>query len=251
MATLPLILALLAGPARAEAPPVDPPARDLAETTRSIESIARQVRDLPPERRASAAEALRFLSVSCPYTRSALQIAFTLHAVVRTVPPEKVGSRDSHIRDDWADLQHGLATHVAVLEALGVDLPLPRPTDPLAVPGLILVDRTRLDSHADPIGTTRSLVRAVPATLARIDTATMLEIERQSAAVEEATGVVRPCPRGPWAPLPGQPWTLGLELGGWHHTLVRIAPAIDDPAIRADVYEMIALLDTYAAVSAP
>ena len=37
-------------------------------------------------------------------------------------------------------------------------------------------------------------------------------INHHSDRVERATGVGRPCPRGPWATLPGQPWTLGMQI---------------------------------------
>ena len=67
--------------------------------------------------------------------------------------------------------------------------------------------------------------------------------------MELLTGVVRPCPRGPHAILPGQPWTLGMQLGGWHDALRRVQPFVTDPVAAAEVGAKIDLLDAYGQAS--
>ena len=63
------------------------------------------------------------------------------------------------------------------------------------------------------------------------------------------TGIGRTCPRGPWALLPGQPWTLGMQLGGWHDALRRVAPFVEEPEVKAQIDAMIAVLDAYGVVT--
>ena len=72
------------------------------------------------------------------------------------------------------------------------------------------------------------------------------QIDEHSARVEKLTGVVRPCSRqGPWATLPGQPWTLGMQLGGWHDALRRMQPFDTDPEVAARIDAMIETLEAY------
>jgi hypothetical protein len=141
-------------------------------------------------------------------------------------------------------------THVAVLDALGVELRPPRPADALYRPELgIMVDRPTLQASEDPIELTSRLVQAIPALAGSIDTATRADIERDSERVASETGVGRPCPRSPWATFPGQPWTLGMQLGGWHDALRRVAPFTRDPEVLAQIEAMVALLDAYGEAS--
>lgn len=49
--------------------------------------------------------------------------------------------------------------------------------------------------------------------------------------------------------MPGQPWALGLELGGWHDALRRIEPFVTDPDVRDRIAEMNAVLEAYGAAS--
>ena len=80
---------------------------------------------------------------------------------------------------------------------------------------------------------------------AEIDLAARAEIDWHSDRVEALTGVVRPCPRGPWALQPGQAWTLGLHLAGWHDALRRVEPFTKDAETRDQIGAMMALLDAY------
>lgn len=250
---IPCLLSVLLSLAHAAPPPTraadvhDAVRRDVRGTAASIDSIAASLAGLDDVRRAQAVESLRFLSVNCPYTRAALQLAFVLESSIADVPTEGL---DPLVHADWQTLQRGLATHAALLDGLSVTLPAPAPGDALA--GNPAAARSRDTLRAtDGLPATAALLRAVPDLADALDAATRAQIERHSAQVELATGVARPCPRGPWAPVPGHPWTLGLQLGGWHDALRRIEPFADDPSARAAIRDAIELLDTFGAVSAP
>lgn len=193
---------------------------DVRGTAASITAVLQAIQQLEPEARAEAIASLRYLSVNCPYTRAALQLPFALHARVKGIDAETL---DPFIARDWRTLQEGLATHVAVLEALEVDLALPPSLD-----------------------ATREVVQAIPTAATAIDEETMYLIELRSEQLEAATGIGRPCPRGPWSIQPGHPWTLGLQLGGWSDALRRLRPFVKDPATGKDIDAMRALLDDFA-----
>lgn len=235
-------------PDAAAAPTADDLVRvDVRGTAASIGAALAAVQALPPERRAHIATTLDGLTVRCPYTRAAMQLPLALHATVMGIAADRF---DPLVRRDWETLQGGLTTHVAVLDALGVELHPPRPADALYRPDLgIMVDRPTLQASEDPIGLTSRLVQAIPALAGSIDTATRADIERDSERVASETGVGRPCPRSPWATFPGQPWTLGMQLGGWHDALRRVAPFTHDPEVLAQIEAMIALLDAYGEAS--
>ncbi|MEZ4449603.1 MAG: hypothetical protein R3B09_08990 [Nannocystaceae bacterium] len=239
--------------AATEVAPADPPAElSLAELSRvdargthaAISVIAAKIAALDDDARAEAAASLRALSVRCPYTRAAMQLPFALQAAVAAIDAEQL---DPLVRGDWDHLQRGLAAHVELLRGLGVDLPAPAPGDPLhdAAPGLML-DRDALLASDDPLAATARLVGAITTIAQGLDPSLAAELDRHSDRLEAITGVERPCPRGPWAVLPGHPWTLGMQLGGWHDALRRVAPFVEDPAARADVEAMIDALDRYA-----
>lgn len=216
---------------------------DVRGTAASIAMIADDIDALSPARRAEAAAALRMLSVNCPYTRAALQLAFVLEAAVGEIDPLGL---DPLVRRDWETLQDGLATHVAVLASLGVDLPVPVAGDQLhGHPSVARLDVDDLLVADDPVALTRQLVDGITAVAREIDADTMARIEAESDRVEAATGIVRPCPRGPWSVQPGHPWTLGMQLGGWHDALRRVQPFVDDPAVGAQVDALVAVLDAY------
>jgi hypothetical protein len=220
-----------------------PSTADLEGSADTIVSVARAVHGLSPDRTRETAHSLQTLSTHCPYTRAALQLPFALHAVAVGIDASQL---DPAVREDWTTLREGLATHVGVLDALGVDLPMPGLGDSLegAEPGW-MVDRAALLADDDPIGRTALLVQGITPLAAAIQAHDTYTIHHHSDRVEALTGVVRPCPRGPSSVLPGHPWTLGLQLGQWHDLLERVAPAVDDPELRATVDAMRAVLDAY------
>jgi hypothetical protein len=243
----------VAGPAESFVPqpddlqPTDLVRVDVRGTATSIATIAERIAALPPEQAAEAAESLRILSVNCPYTHVALQLPFALHHVVMGISPADL---EPFIQTDWAYLQQGLTTHVAVLHALGVNLSIPRPGDVLYSPDQPqLLRRDTLLSTHDPLSSTSSLIDSLTTLAGQIDEPTKLLIDLHSARVEEVTGIVRTCPRGPWAVLPGHPWTLGIQLGGWHDALRRIEPFIEDPHHAGKIDAMLDLMGRYEAAN--
>lgn len=213
---------------------------DVRGTRQAITLISQSVDALSPAQRAEAAASLQFLVANCPYTRSALMLPVALHAAAREA---SVGHAPMYAQWDWAFLQEGLATHVAVLDALGVTFSAPQPGDALFGYASV-IDQQALLAADDPIAAMAPFIEDITVIAADIDRPTADAIERHSARVERATEIVRPCPRGPWSVMPGQPWTLGMQLGGWHDALRRLAPAAEDAE---RLGEMVALLDGYSA----
>ncbi|MCO4745116.1 MAG: hypothetical protein KC912_10025 [Proteobacteria bacterium] len=220
---------------------------DVRGTATSMAILAEKVEALSPEARADAAESLQLLSVSCPYTRAALTLPYALHASVMRIDAVHL---NSFVQSDWIYLQQGLSTHVAVLDALSVDLVLPSTDDPLHtdVAGL-MVDRQTLQTSANPVEAASPLVHELVTLAEAVDASTMERIDLHSDRVEEATGIGRPCPRSPFSVLPGQPWNLGMQIGGWHDALKRIEPFVEDAETQAQVGAMIALVDAYTAAN--
>ena len=168
-----------ASTAALDAPTADALSRlDVRGTAESMGMIAETVRALSPERKAQAGESLRILSVNDPYTRSALQLPFALHKVVMGIDS---ASLDPLIQSDWEYLTAGLTSHVAVLDALGVDLSEPVLGDSLfgRYPA-VMVSRDTLLAGDDPIGATASLLGEVPALAERIDAPTMHIIDTKA-----------------------------------------------------------------------
>lgn len=222
--TLALLL-LLTG--CADAPSVDDVSRrDVRGTASSIATIAAQVQGLAPAQRDQATASLQVLSATCPYTHAALQLAFALHHEVARIPSDAF---DPLVQQDWDTLQQGLATHVAVLAELGVDNTLATADDPM---DLIAQQISQITTRA-----------------AAIDNTTAALIHHHSDQVEAATGITRPCPRGPTSILPGQPWTLGMQLGGWHDALRRVRPFATDAHVVARIDAMADALHAFGEAS--
>lgn len=213
---------------------------DVRGTAKSAELLLAEVRALSPQRRHDAVASLDMLSTHCAYTRVSLQMPFALSRVVDDIAPERL---DPLVRQDWVHLQQGLSTHVAVLEALGVDLAAPVTGDHLhGREAGLMVDRATLARVEDPILVTFALVDAVTDLAESAGPETRARIEMHSGRVEAATGIVRMCPRGPWAVVPGHPWTLGELMGGWQDALRRIRPFVDDSEVAARVDAMVEIL---------
>jgi hypothetical protein len=189
-----------------------------------------------------ASEPLRFLTVNDPYTRAALQLPFALLAEVRAIDPDHL---DPNARSEWESLRDGLGEHVALLTSLGVDLAVPAPDDFLYGRAQGLVDRATLSLSPNPVQLTEPLIDSILPVAAQMDPGTSALVELNSTRVEEATGIVRPCPRGPWSLLPGHPWTLGDRLGAHHEILGRVETRSEHTETRARIQAMLALLDRY------
>ncbi|TNE86556.1 MAG: hypothetical protein EP330_22720 [Deltaproteobacteria bacterium] len=210
---------------------------DVRGTTAAITRIAERLAELPDEDRVQASASLAWLVANDPYTRAAMQMPVAMHASVSAIDARRL---DPLVAQDWQYLQLGLATHVAALETLGVDLTAPVPGDGLH--GEVL-DREAVLAGPGAVMRTTAFLEDIPRLVALVDPETRALMDEHSARVEALTGIGRPCPRTPFAILPGQPWTLGMQLAGWHDALRRIEPFATDPEVHAEVLAMMAMMD--------
>jgi hypothetical protein len=200
---------------------------DVRGTAAVAAARALQVRAMPDGDRLLARASLATLMETCPYTRHAVLVAFALHEEVQGIPFEHL---DPLVQRDWIRLERGLASHVALLEDLGVE-----------AEGLH-GDQTALASAQTDLSTLLDRARAV-------DPATSELIEHHSEQMETLTGIGRPCPRGPWSILPGQPWTLGTQLAGWDDALRRVQPFVQDGGSAARIATLLELLEGHGAAN--
>ncbi len=187
----------------------------------SIDDAHARVIALSPSERADAVASLAVLSAEDPYVRASLQIPLALDAVVRRRSREVPRAA----REDWAALERLLASHVAVLEVLQVD--------------------DVLEPSTDLVGTTLQTVDSLSERAARVDPERAVDLDAHNDRLEWTTGVIRPCPRGPWAVLPGHSWTLGMELREVEQQLAALEPLVRGSAVEADVAAMNALMASW------
>lgn len=195
----------------------------------TIDKVRRDIATLSPEDRSRAAASMQVLTVTCAYTRAAVQLPIVLQQLA-------VGLESKHfdplVHQDVAYLQQGLEAHVEILEALGVaNLAVPQAGDALYGVGSddAFVDRQTLRRMADPVQASQALLEAIPDT---IEEGEVLErIRRHSHDVEQLTG---------------HPWTLLPHLLGWHAALRRLEPFVVDAEQKGQVQQAIALLDQFA-----
>lgn len=199
---------------------------DVRGTARSIELTLQDIERLSPKRRAAVAESYRVLSVNCPYTRASMQLPLALHKVVMSIEPDRL---DPLVQRDWANLQRGLTTHVAVIEALGGDLASPAPGDHLHGAEALLLDRATLDASLDPIAAIMPLIDEITPLVHTLDGPNTERIEKSRQDVDQAIGQA----------------TLGLHLGGWENALRRVEPFVVDAEHKARVLGMIEALSAW------
>lgn len=122
-------------------------ALDVAGTDQAMGWVLQDIQALSPEQLAQAKDAMRELSVTCSYTRASHQIPLVLQPRIDALNPEHF---ESAARSDLAHLKHGVGDHVAVMDALGVELPMPEQGDFL-FGHANLVDRSGLAMMTDPV----------------------------------------------------------------------------------------------------
>ncbi len=247
---LPVLLpvAWAAGSAAGPAQPTKAEAEAEAEgSTQTIREVTVELAALAPSERAKATASLRFLTASCPYTRAAMLLPFVLRDAVQSIPLTHVSPAG---RAELAALNAALALQVGALEGLGVQILPPTAGEALfGQPAAAVPSRAALRQSADPIAQMSASIAAISSIAAHTDAQTQAHIDAHSDRVEAATGVARPCPRGPWAVQPGHPWTLGMQLNEAHDALVRLAPEAVDAEARAQIDALIGLLDALGAAN--
>ena len=194
---------------------------DVRGTATAIGLTLQDIERLTPERRARLVANYRVLAANCPYTRASLLLPQALHQVVQGLDVDQL---DPLVHHQLADLKRGLATHVAVLDALEVDLAAPQPGDHLhGLPDDILIDRSTLESSDDPIAAIAPLIEQVNPLAEQLhgDALERVETHRQQAEV-----------------LLGQA-SMGVTLGAWESALRRIEPFVQDEAAAEDVRRLI------------
>jgi hypothetical protein len=225
--------------------PADPVAAAPAVTAPTIRESSAQLNALGPVDRAQAAAALRALTASCPYTRAAMLLPFVVQDAIAAMPDTAVAPA---ARAELAALRSALAGQVEALAALGVEVPAPAPGDALfGQPAARVPSRAALAAAADPVAAMSSSIQAIRPIAQGIDDATQATLDAHSARLEAATGLARPCPRGPWAVRPGHPWTLGLQRGEARAALARLSAAAVDAEARAQIDALVGLIDALAA----
>lgn len=179
------------------------------------------------QRAGGAPEAARRLAVNCPYTRSTYQLPLALKLTADRVD---LAALDPLVQDDWRRLKRGLADHVAALDALGADLPLPQPGDFLdgRLPFGAYVTRADLEASADPIHDTLPLLDAIGPIVEAYDAPTLALLDETYPHVQAAVGTDR---------------MFFALFAGWHAALRRLQPFVHGAAEAREVNEMINALD--------
>lgn len=213
----------------------------------TIRESSAQLAALGSVDRAQAAASLRLLTASCPYTRAAMLLTVVLHDAVQAIPHAAVSAG---AWDELGALQGALALQLGALEGLGLQIEAPEPGGALfGQPAASVPSRAALRQSADPIAKMSASIAGITPIAEGIGADTQAQIEAHSARLEALTGVARPCPRGPWAVLPGQPWTMGMQLNEAHDALVRLAPEAVDAKALAQIDALIGLLDALGAAN--
>ncbi len=191
----------------------------------SIARVRSDVQALAPAQRAEAAASLRVLSVDSAYVRASVQLAFALQRALDDVDPAQI---DPIVHADLDHLQRGLEHHVAVLDALGADLPEPAPGDALHVHAgtEAIVDLDALLDASDPLWATRALLDVIPD---RPPEALEPTIELHGARVSAITD---------------DPWTISGPIGGWQGALRRLEPFAEGEAA-IEIGDALDALDRY------
>lgn len=235
---LSLMLPTLVVPPASAAPP---DRTDVDAARASIREDFDRIAALSPAERDEASAALRFLTSNCPYTRAAMLLPHVVLDAIDALPPAALAPAG---RSELEALRDRLALHVAVLDALGVQVTRPGPNDalhghmPAAFPDLA----TLREAH-DPVSAMAYSIAQITNVARTMDATTQARFDAHSARVEAITGIARPCPRGPWAVSPGHPWTFGAKFGGWRDDLQALALHAVDAETRAELDALVALLD--------
>lgn len=242
-----LIPGALVGPASAAPVAAAAPAHPADAGRVPIGEVSARITALPLADREEASGALRFLTSNCPYTRAAMLLPHVLKDTIDQLPAAGFNASG---KVALGTMREGLAHHLDILGALDIEVRRPGPDDALhGRPVAAVPDLAQLRSTADPVAAMAQAIAQITPIARGTDAKTEAVLDALSTRVEATTGIARPCPRGPWAVSPGQPWTLGMELGGWRDDLAALAPQATDKATKARVESLVALLDAFGEAS--
>lgn len=199
-------------------------AMDVAGMDQAMGWVLQDIQALTPAQLAQTTEAMRVLSVNCSYTRASHQIPLVLQPRIERLNPEHF---ETAAHSDLAHLKHGIAGHVAVLDALGVELPMPYQGDFLfGHPNL--VDRSGLAMMADPLENLHEQLDNI-----RTDfppkTQDLVSVNFEQ--VESVTGHHSSF----------KPYT-----NGWYRGLKQIEDSVVESETRTEVKAMVSLLEDYS-----
>ncbi len=133
---------------------------------------------------------------------------------------------------------------IATREALGLKVKAPTAGEALFGHAVGLVpSQEALDQSKAPLALMSTFIIAIPRITESIDPQIQAQIEAHSSRLEATTRIVRPCPRGPWSVLPGQPSTMGMQLKASHSTLLRLAATAQNEQTRGQIERLITLIE--------
>lgn len=210
---------------------LDPTAsEDVRTTTLALQDTLKVVRQNKSSPLRSSFESAQRLAMTCPYNRASFQLPRALYLSATAIDAE---SLDPELRADWRTLQLGLETHVSVLDHLGAGLPLPTEGSYLGdkLPEGAAITVADLAGAADPVAATMPLLEAIRPIVGHYDAEVRSVIDEDVAALVAATG---------------DDALLGERMQGWLEVLNRIEPGVKDPAIRAQVRQMVDALEVFS-----
>jgi hypothetical protein len=199
-------------------------ALDVAGTDQAMGWVLQDIQALSPEQLAQTKAAMRELSVTCSYTRASHQIPLVLQPRIDALNPEHFAPA---AHSDLAHLKHGVGDHVAVMDALGVELPMPEQGDFLfGHPNL--VDRSGLAMMTAPL---QNLNAQLDNIRTDFPPKTQDMVSANFELVESVTG---------------HQSSFKAYTNGWYRGLKHVEPFAVNPQAKTEVNAMIELLTVYS-----
>lgn len=199
-------------------------ALDLAGVDQAMGWVLQDIQALSPQQLAETTEAMRVLSVTCSYTRASHQIPLVLQPRMEALNPEHF---DPAAHADLAHLKHGIGDHVAVMDALSVELPMPGQGDFLfGHPNL--VDRSGLAMMTDPL---QNLHEQLDNIRTDFPPKTQDLVSANFELVESVTG---------------HHSAFKAYTNGWYRGLKQVQPFAVNPQAKSEVNAMLEMLTIYS-----
>lgn len=204
--------------------PVEVPQPSLAESVVQMEELLAGLEQLDPWDRAEGGYAIDAMTADSPQIRLTHQLTRVMQREVQAARSCDDGDHEAR----WALLRRGLAAHVAALDLLDVDQPLPSFGDHLFLRGEgVTIDLATLEAAVDPIAASVPLVEQLDA-LGDPPPEVMERVLEQARRAERALGQ--------------RPW-FDRELRAWTRALRELAPHVKEPHARERIPRLLALLE--------